>query len=274
MSNPSSDRPRYKNPPVVERVLSIVGDIKTETFYSQFESWRTLVTETFPEYDPIKEWMIKIEQNKEGMPLLGQGLPEVKITHRFWRRNELGKRFLSMRILPDKMTLNLHREEGRPHTYEELRHEVEQWFPRWYNHFGLTGCSTVQLHYVNILSPQVTPQLTDREGSVLVGKALKVFSGVPTRHHGIIPPYDCQMGLSIDPKRDCAFHLRVRGLLASSAQGSAVRVDFVAHIDKGIGGLSLSSVVVEADFLHQVMVEHFEAIFTDEAKQGFEPEAK
>jgi len=168
----------------------------------------------------------------------------------------------------------LHREGSVPHRYSELRAEFERWLPRWMSHFSVSGCSRVQLEYVNLLSAKVTPQFTDDKGGLMIGRVLKVFAGIPTHHQGIIPPYDCQMGLRIDAKKPAAFHLRVRGLIPGPKQGVGVRIDFLAVVDKGGGYLSLSDVLNEADFLHTVMVEHFDAIFTDEAKQSFEPEVK
>jgi hypothetical protein len=61
-------------------------------------------------------------------------------------------------------------------------------------------------------------------------------------------------------------------LILPREQGAGVRVDFVAMIDKGQNRVPISDVINEVDFLHDVMVDQFEAIFTDEAKQSFEPE--
>src|SRR4051812_45863112 len=107
----------YKKPPVIERVVSVVADITEENFYSRFESWRAIIQSEFPDYDPIKEWKLSIKM-KEDVPVLDDSLPEIEVTHRFWKLNEHGQRFMSMRVIPNQLTLNLHPELEKPHTFD------------------------------------------------------------------------------------------------------------------------------------------------------------
>jgi hypothetical protein len=100
---------------------------------------------------------------------------------------------------------------------------------------------------------------------------LTVFSSVPSQHYGIIPPYDCQMGLMIDPQRPATFALRVLGLIMPQQHGPAIRVDFHSEVTKDSPRMSAQQVLAETQFLHTVIVEQFESLFTPEAKQTFEP---
>jgi hypothetical protein len=94
---PQHPRIIYKNPPIVERVVSFAGDVSPEAFYGKFDTWKNQVEESFPEYDPLQEWSINV-QEKDGVPLFENAEPVVHITHRFWRRNQQKQRLCSMRL--------------------------------------------------------------------------------------------------------------------------------------------------------------------------------
>lgn len=270
MSETTAQRIRYKKPPIIERVVTCIADVSEESFYGKFDAWKDLVHAEFPEYDPIKEWSLNVGM-KEGVPVFTESMPEVRITHRFWKKNAKGKRFMSMRLLPNQLTLNLHREEGNPHAFEDLFAEFQRWLPQWFGHFGATGASAVQLDYINLLSGATTPSFMDQYGALQIGSILKQFGSVPGRFQAIIPPYDCQLGLLIDAARRARFTMRVLAIMTAPNQGTAVRVDFQAAVDRDSPSLTVPQVFTEADFLHTVMVQQFEALFTDAAKKTFEP---
>lgn len=261
---------RYKRPPVIERVLSVTANITQETFFSRFEGWKAIIQDHFPDYDPVKDWRLHIKSH-EGMPVLTDQQPELVITHRFWRRTKQGKRYFSMRLLPSELTLNLHPESENPHSFEELNAELASWLPQWMSHFDVQECSSVRLGYINMISNATTPQFVDQTGRVQVGRVLRVFAGVPSPNLGIIPPYDCQMGLLIDAERPAVFALRVFGVMEPRDRSSAVRVDFQASVVKSNPCLTAPRVLSDAAFLHTVIRDQFEALFTDEAKESFEP---
>jgi hypothetical protein len=53
--------------------------------------------------------------------------------------------------------------------------------------------------------------------------------------------------------------------------GPAIRVDFHSEVTKDSPRMSAQQVLAETQFLHTVIVEQFESLFTPEAKQTFEP---
>jgi hypothetical protein len=258
----------YKRPPIIERVLSVTADIPLENYFARFEDWKLLIHDKFPEYDPITDWHLNIETREDGTPLLTDVQPELRITHRFWRRNSQGKRFLSMRVLPNQLALNLHPEAKNPHRFEELHTEFSNWLPQWLSHFGGNACDMVALNYINLISQHTTPQFINAEGGIQIGRVLRVFAGLPGQHMGIIPPYDCQMGLMIDPKRPATFAMRVSAVTIAKQNSLAIRVDFNAVVAKP--SQTPFQALSEAEYLHKVIVDQFESVFTDEAKKSFE----
>jgi hypothetical protein len=261
---------KYKKPPIIERVVSVVGSVVLDNFYAKFEGWKEIIQPHFPDYDPIKEWKLNLEM-KNGVPNLTDAPPEVHVTHRFWRRNQRGERFMSMRILPNQLTLNLHREGDNPHDFRELLAQLKEWLPQWLAHFSVKGCMAVSLDYINVISAFNTPQFINPNGSINVGQALVVFAGVPNPHFGIIQPYDCQMGLMIDPDRPAVFALRVNAGLLPPPFKSGIRIDFHTEVNKNKPTLDVAQVFAEAEFLHTIIIEQFEALFTSTAKKSFEP---
>ena len=270
--NPESDskRMRYKKAPIIERALRVVGDIAPEMFYAKFETWRDAIQASFPDYEPLKDWHLNIEV-KDGVPVFTDAPPQVIITHRFTRKSQQGQKLFSMRIMPNEIALHLHHDGGKPHYFEELLAEADILIPQWFNHFGVKGSPFLALDYVNLLSPATTPKFV-HSGAIHVGSVLTVFSGVPGKYTSIIPPYDCQMGLMVDPQRAATFSLRVLGLITPQEHGPAIRVDFHSQVAKDSAKMSAQHVLSETQFLHTVIVDQFEALFTKEAKQTFEPE--
>jgi uncharacterized protein (TIGR04255 family) len=202
-------RIRYKKPPIVERIFTVTCDLPPEAFFSKFESWKEIIQPHFPHYDPHKDWKLNLEV-KNGVPIFTNAQPEVQITHRFARLDAKGKKRVSMRLLPNEFSLNLHHDPSQPHYFEELFAEIENWVPQWIAHFGVKGCSSIAIDYINLISAVTTPNFV-KDSSVYIGDVLTVFSQVPIPYHGIIPPYDCQVGLMVDPKRPATFAFRVLG---------------------------------------------------------------
>jgi hypothetical protein len=262
---------RYKKPPIIERALSVTADVSPENFFARLEDWKQVIREKFPEHDPINDWRVNIETREDGTPLLTEVQPELVILHRFWRRDKKGRRYLSMRVQPHQFTLNIHRDSEGDHSFKEIHDEFSHWLPLWMNHFGATACETVILNYINLISHHTTPQFIGGDGSIQVSRALRVFAGIPSRHQGIIPPYDCQMGLMIDATRPAMFSLRVVVVNIAKENAPAIRVDLNAQVAKSKPSLSAFQALSEAQFLNSVIKEQFEAIFTDEAKKSFEP---
>lgn len=271
MSEPANIYPRYKKPPIIERALTVTADVPQQIFFARLEEWKQIIQEKFPEYEPINDWRVNIETREDGTPLLTDVQPDLVIIHRFWRRDKNGRRFLSMRVLPNQLTLNIHRDSEGDHSFKELHEEFSTWLPLWMNHFGATACETVVLNYINLISHHTTPQFISGDGSIQVSRALRVFAGIPSRHQGIIPPYDCQMGLMIDDKRPAMFSLRVLVVNIAKENAPAIRIDLNAQVDKMKPTLNPFQALSEALFLNSVIKEQFEAIFTEEAKKSFEP---
>jgi hypothetical protein len=271
MSEVATSFPHYKKPPIVERVLSATANITQENFFARLEEWKHVIGEKFPEYDPLNDWRVNIETREDGTPLLTEIQPELLITHRFWRRDKENRRFLSMRLMPNQLTLNIHPAPEGDHLFKELHEEFSNWLPQWMTHFGATGCETVSLNYINLISQITTPQFVDVNGSIQIGKALRVFAGIPSQHMGIIPPYDCQMGLMIDPEKPAMFSLRVVVVALAKYNSPAIRVDLNAYVAKPKPSLTAFQALSEADSLHNVINAQFEAIFTDIAKKSFDP---
>ncbi len=259
---------RFRKPPIIERVATVWGDLSAEKFYSRIEGWKDTVATEFPIYDPLTEWLLNV-QEKDGVPLFEEAEPEVIVTHRFSRRNEHGDRTWSMRCPADRLTLNLHSERNEPHDFEELYAAMMKWLPRWSDHFGVTAYPTVQLDYVNLLGPRTTPEFVNRDGGIQINRLLEVFGKIPGTHKSIIAPYDCKVGLLIEPNR-CAANIHVHAVRGRDA-ALHVRVDLQIVATHPNGLASADAALLEMRYTHDVLIGQFLAIFTDEAKTSFEP---
>jgi hypothetical protein len=238
-----------------------------EQFYARMETWKGIVAQEFPIHDPLTEWLLNV-QEKDGVPLFEEAEPEVIVTHRFSRRNENGERTWSMRCPPDRLTLNLHSQVNEPHDFEELYEAMMKWLPRWSDHFGVATYPQVQLDYVNLLGPRTTPAFVNRDGGIQINRLLEVFGRIPGTHKSIVAPYDCKVGLLIEPNR-CGANIHIQAVRTVDTT-LHVRVDLQIVATRPNGLPSVETVLAELRYTHEILIGQFLAIFTDEAKSSFE----
>ena len=256
-----SEKFPYKNPPIVERIIGAYHSISQDDFEKQLPSWVEKIRHDFPVEQHIAEWKIDIE-DKNGVPFVKSLEPKARIIHLYWQKNKNNRRVIGMRIRPDRLVFHLCREENDPHEFAELFPYMEQWLPRWAEHFGFTEVNGITVEYYNVLDGNITPQFASQDG-VRVGEALTVFSNFPGEHQGITNPYDCKIRLVIDKEKPSLFDLRVR---ADDRSAAAVRVDFEVITFKK---LSFSQALAEIALGHEVILKQFACFFTEQAKSSF-----
>jgi hypothetical protein len=130
----------------------------------------------------------------------------------------------------------------------------------WMEHFGIPEIRGTNVEYYNLLSGIITPQLV-KEGGVLISDALTVFGRIPGKHIGITDPYDCNVRLVVDSEKTIYFDLRVTG-----DKNGSVHVDFIVRNQKT---LSLADSIKSVYIGHDLILEQFDCIFTESAKESF-----
>jgi len=268
--------PRYELPPVIERVAFLFAEMTDETFEMNRDSWKTHVKREFPFEDPLVQWRLNIKE-EDGVPMLDQIHPELKITDRFYRKREdKGKEGqaksdfdFAMRSPQGRVELHMGSWPGSPRSFQTLRTECERWFGSWFKTFQLEKPTKVLLHYVNLLRKDVTPELFDENGALALGETLSVFAGVPGEHAHLEPPFDCKVGLRLNGVKDGKMRIHVVDASAETGNKAvAVRVHIFAE-----AGLETGEGVDKAlkllDWCHERIVERFELIFTEKAKRTF-----
>jgi len=149
----------YEHPPVVERLAPLWAQVDAVQFESRFEDWRELVEREFPVYEPLKEWLLQIEE-KEGIPFINAMKPEVKVTHRFSKKSSKDGFDWSIRCPAGQFTMNMHSDlekKASPRRYDNLRDGFSAWMPRWVDNFGVDKFDSLRLHYVNLLDRTTIP---------------------------------------------------------------------------------------------------------------------
>jgi len=165
---------RYKNPPIVERIIGVYHQIPQDEFEKRLPSWVDKIRSHFPMQEGISEWMINI-QEKNGVPIVSSLVPKASIIHLYWQKHPKNLRIHGMRLRPDRLVFHLKREEKNAHDFDELMPHMERWLPLWAEHFGINEIEGTTVEYVNILDGNITPQFADQNG-VRVGEALNVFA--------------------------------------------------------------------------------------------------
>lgn len=266
----SQTRPAfYKNPPVVERVASIYAEIPEEIFEERFDEWREFVEAEYPVYEPLKEWIILVEE-KEGIPMLSSARPELRITHRFSKKTSKEGFDWSIRCPAGQFTMNMHSKPGKgdERRYSHLRSEFQRWLPKWIKHFSVSDLKRVTVHYVNYLTNETVPSFYSDPSHLEVEELLSVFTKIPGEHESIIPPYQCTANLVLPGRSNATLRIEV-GSIPSGAPG--LKLDLVAQV--GLKGESADPyrLLELIDWAHARIIDRFEAIFTEKAKKSFSP---
>ena len=268
------DTDAYKHPPIIRRIFSVVADIPPDDFASLIDSWGETVAESFPVKNPIVEWILQTDEVKisedSGVPLFENLTPQVRITPQFESHNARGKTVWNLRCPSDRFQITLHSELDQTHSFEELNREIAVWLPRWAAHFDIKGFKVVMLDYVNLLGRRTTPKFIEAQSQSLeVERMLRVFSKFEGNHLSIIQPYDCQAGFLYSENPARALRLRVHGLPPSQFSPE-VRVDFQAIMhNNGHELVTTAEALADLKTLHGMVIERFNQVFTDEAKESF-----
>lgn len=264
------DRPFYKHPPVIERVMSVHAEMSEELFESRFEEWRAIVEKEYPVYEPLKEWLIQVEE-KEGIPLFDTVEPELRITPRFSKKRGSEGFDWSIRCPPGQFTMNMHSSpnQGSERRYRNLRAEFSEWLPKWLDHFSVISPKRVSMHYVNLINHQTLPKFMGEE-HIFLDQILTVFAQIPGEHEALIQPYECQATLLLRGREKATLRISVNDW-SNARHGVAVRLDFFASAPIFEGEQNAEALVNVLDWCHDRIVDRFEVVFTPKAKETFEP---
>lgn len=258
----------YENPPVVERVISVKGEMTQEAFEAGIDGWRQEVIPEYPIEEPIIKWLLNMEE-KEGFPQFNTMQPELKITHRFSKRRAKDGFDWSIRCPVGTLMMNMHSIPHPNRRFSHLRSEFERWLPRWMNQFNVAGCQSVGLLYLNVLRKDVTPGLFNDDGALRLGSALRVFSSVPGDHEQIVPPFDCRMTVLLRSEPRAVLQIRAQD---ASGPEHTVGVKLTLLCEAELAGKGTPQDCLELlDWCHERILDRFELVFTDEAKTTFNP---
>lgn len=263
-------RVSYANPPIIERALVIHTLIDEEFFRRAAENWQSIVQKEFPHCHTITEWTLAVTE-KDGMPVLDPAQQTMQVRQTFWHLAGKTKE-KGIQLWPDKIAFNLLGLPGQPRRFEELQQMVGEWVPRWASHFNIQTFSGVTLEYVNLLSETTLPSFV-KEKTLKLGEAMVLFAQpLPLRNMLLTPPFDFQINAIGDTKiasRICAHCFTVPGP-SKVIPSMQLRFRATSHLaERPVSPLTGMSGEIES--LHELIIRHFEAYFTDRAKLSFQP---
>ena len=102
---------------------------------------------------------------------------------------------------------------------------------------------------------------------------LNVFVRIPGEHESLIPPYDCRATLLLGGMKGATFEIRVYSDPDHRIQPS-VRVDFVVNVPVAPEDSSPAGILRLMDWCHERILDRFELVFTEAARQSFIPITK
>jgi len=271
--NPSETTPPprrvYERPPIFQRIATVFADVNQDVHEAQFEEWRLQVETEFPHYEPLEEWLLNVHE-KEGIPLWDTMQPELKITPRFSKKPKSENFDWSLRCPPGKLQINMHSNPDNPRRYRELESSFSEWLPRWLGRFEVKNFKKVSLRYINRLNALTIPNFTVPPDQLLLDQVLNVFVRIPGEHESLIPPYDCRATLLLGGKKGATFEIRVYSDPDATTQPS-VRVDFVVTVMVSPEESSAAGILKLMEWCHERILDRFELVFTEAARESFVP---
>jgi hypothetical protein len=269
-------RTKYRKPPVVERALIVhLGlPIPEEKFQVKADEWRSALVKDFPHLETLTEWTLRVVE-KDGMPVLDTAGQKMTLRQTFWQIEAGDKKKQGIQLWQDKISFNLLGELGNPRDFDELEQLTADWLPRWSADFEISQFSGVTLQYVNLLSKETLPAFMEND-QLKIGEAIRLFGGVPVQRNLLLPPYDFQVNVRVDNAEPRArVSAQCVSVEAPPNKGPTMHLRFTATTNLGqpARSVSLDKVRDEARLTHSLIIEAFEAYFTDAAKASFEPYA-
>ena len=256
---------KYRKPPVCERVISLGFELDEEPFQRQLSSWNDVVRKAFPQSSIENNWEISIAE-KNGIPYLPPERQKFTTKHQFWKGKKKN-RDCGIQVWKDRVAFNLLSSPANPRTFEDLLSLYDEWCPIWSEHFRVKTVRGVRIEYVNIISPATVPEFCTKE-RIQIGDILTVF--VPAGPLKTLePPYAFDMNFK-DPRDDfpLLFHTSLK---AERKVDVALRLDFRASTEEMTREIAIDEIQVEIDTAHELILDEFEAFFTEPAKASFEP---
>ena len=256
--------PRYKRPPIIERVVSLRAEMDQNVYDRGFDEWQEWVQKEFPVSEPVKNWHVNI-QRKNGIP--SDFSSELQITPRFSEKSAAQGFDWSVRCPIGQLTMNMHSGPKNNRNYLDLRERFPSWLEKWISHFKVEKFTDLVVHYVNRLDSTTLPSFV-KNGQLEIDKVLRIFFNISTKNEDFTSPIDLQLTLILkgEPEGRLFIHLED----ASHDSNPALTLNLVVSTSLR-KGQSTSEILSLVDWCHTRLVERFELIFTDEAKLTFDP---
>jgi uncharacterized protein (TIGR04255 family) len=260
----SNYHPKYKRPPIIERLVSVRARVKQEVFDAGFDEWREWVENEFPVYEPLKRWKLNLKETN-GIPT--EIAPELQLTPRFSEKSSKKGFGWSIRCPSDQFTMNMHSSHHENRSFSDLRARFPTWLEKWVEHFQVTDFVGLTVHYVNILDQTTVPAFFDEHG-LDITKVLNIFFQIPGGNEEFTSPLNCKVTIKLlgEPGGELTIHAMDRQNVAEPSLILNLIVTTPLKERQNI-----DEIMELVDWCHDRIVERFEVILTDEAKKSFEP---
>lgn len=261
---------QYEEAPVIERVLGALVNVDANVLVKQMDKWREIVKKDFSREEITTDWKINIEE-VNGFPLLGKTHSIMRLFYRHWRDSSTKQPVACLQSRPDGFFVNMRREPNDHHSFEEVFELFTKWLPIWSDCFEAQTVDGTILHYVNELSERITPQFISDGKSLMIGRALGVFSNFGDHFPNLIPPYDCKATMKIPHAPQTTISLHSKGLSKQNDATPVVHVEIIVKTLEPKRINQLQDLLVGCRGMHDILIDGFHNFFTKEALSSFKP---
>lgn len=258
---------QYSRPPIQSRSLLVFSEDKETSSYERLiPDWSAIVREDFPEIKVGKLWRFSLEE-KEGIPI-----PKVKLffLHRYVATDPNKEVLRLSEPTSNSLKLSLRRTSREIQSFDELFLLAKKWIPKWMEHFDVKSIKGVRLKYKNMLSKELTP-FAFQDRFIKIDRWLTFMSRLPGKFNDVVGQFQTEINVRVDASKSAEFRYEVRSAdKALDGTSSGIVVNFGIDTADESRNLRLHDCLAEIEWCHTILLEQFDAFFTEEAKRNFE----
>jgi hypothetical protein len=199
---------------------------------------------------------------------------ELRTIPRQQRLDELGNPTAEIETFPNRVVIRVLRQKNYLGSFHDLESEAMNWVPEWRKTFKVGKIKKIVISYSNFLCKTFTPELVKVSGDsqqINFGAALVMFADAPGKYKNLIPPFLAETAIEVDSER--SFGFRVKAVDDGKKEGAphepgilVILKHTFTPVNKPLENHDLQSKLQEA---HDLLMEQFEAFFTENAKKQF-----
>lgn len=282
--SPTEKEEISSRPPVRLRSATFFASIPEKNYEKGYGQWNRLINANFPDVRSEPRWRFELDGYDGGLPKLKDTSPAMWVDS--WHEKRHGPRGGSdtVRVFADEgegyggVTFTVVRNsEEVSRSFEQLEQVYADLLAEFQRVFDVSCFRAVSLEYVNIVDTVLYPEFkSPNGGGVLLGKVLSTHEQLEMPGKGFTLPYTHKMTFRAHDTKPMQASVSVEAHTPKDEGGGTSKVELEVEFTVRSFALEDGSLFSgekaqeEMSECHEIILEFYNATFTDEAKGLFD----